>query len=360
MKPQLFDITGWNEQSWVSTGGTRSKKFVQAPDGNYYYYKRSYKTEGREYFFEFWGEIIASLIGKQLGFDMLTYDLAIDGNEMGCLSISMIEESAEELIEGGKYLQAWERKFDPQIKDGRKLYSFQLIVKALEAFQRDEYIEQILEHIVFDSLIGNGDRHQENWAFITTITPIPKALKEIEIAARAGELKSPPNWIKYLGLKNLISKMIDLDKKELKPEAKRIQLYMQKVKGMAPIFDSGSSLGRELVQEKVATMLEDEVQLNAYINRGSAEIRWKNNKLNHFDLISYLLGTSYSEIVLKIISRIEDSFQVNNIESIVNDVDFEVPKSHQRFQLPEARKRLIIKLVTLRYKRLIALRNERV
>lgn len=89
---KLFIITNeWNEQPWFSTGGTRAKKYLQAPDGKFYYFKRSQLRPGKDYTFEFWNEILAYELGTMLGFKMLRYDIAVDGDIMGCICQSMID-----------------------------------------------------------------------------------------------------------------------------------------------------------------------------------------------------------------------------------------------------------------------------
>lgn len=89
---KLFIISDdWNPQPWFSTGGTRAKKYLQAPDGKFYYFKRSqYKDPtdtkpGKDFKYEFWSEVIASEVGSMLGFNLLKYNIAIDGMIMGCI-----------------------------------------------------------------------------------------------------------------------------------------------------------------------------------------------------------------------------------------------------------------------------------
>lgn len=162
---KLYDITNWSEQSWWSTGGTRNKKIYQNPEsGELYYFKESLKKGQRDYKHEFWSEILASQIGRFLGFNMLMYDIAIRGEVVGCISKSMIDPDAEELIEGGKYLQAYDNSFNPKNVKERNYYSFKLILDSLNHFNKQEYLKDLVETIVFDALIGNSDRHQENWA----------------------------------------------------------------------------------------------------------------------------------------------------------------------------------------------------
>jgi hypothetical protein len=353
--PEIIDITNWSIQEWYNTGGTRSKKYVQSPQGVFYYFKRSYKTQGRDYFFEFWSEVIATQVGRLLGFNMLEYIPAIYNNEMGCLSQSMINSDGEELIEGGKYLQADENKFNPDVKAARSLYSFQLIEKALGSFKLSDYIEHIIEIIIFDSLIGNGDRHQENWAFINQITSIRRSFNEMEKDVKEDGFEKFPRLLKWI-----ISWGIDLKKREMKPQVKIAKLFMQKTKDFAPIYDSGSSLGRELTEEKVNSMLANETELTAYLNRGVSEIHWEQEKLNHFDLITKLHGSAYNEIVCKIIDRVISKYNSEKIERIITHIDDEVPLNFQQYKLNAARKRLILKMITLRFERIKSLHHERV
>ena len=373
--PTLYDISKWNPQPWYSTGGTRSKKFVQNPeDSKFYYFKQSFKSIGRDYFFEFWSEIIATEIGQLLGFNVLRYDIAIDGDVMGCISESMISDD-ETLTEGGQYLRAFDINFDPQVKDGRRLYSFQLIVNALEEFQLSDQVNNIIELIIFDSIIGNGDRHQENWAFINTQTFINKQMEVIQRDMKYGQHKNMPKFIQ-----RILSRLFDdITKKDvkLKPEVKAVFLKLDKPKSFAPIFDNGSSLGRELETDKIDRMLGNEQELVAYINRGVSEIHWDlntmellenihadvptdKNKVSHIDLIKRLLGSSYSEITTEIIKRVLEKYDIKKIKNIIMSIDSPVvPGKCEKFKLPENRKLLILKLITLRIDRLKSLLDER-
>jgi len=363
--PTLYDISKWNPQPWYSTGGTRSKKFVQNPeDGKFYYFKQSFKSAGRDYFFEFWSEIIATEIGQLLGFNVLRYDIAIDGEVMGCISQSMIVDE-ETLTEGGQYLRAKDINFDPQVKDGRKLYSFQLIEDTLEEFELSDQIDNIIEIIIFDSIIGNGDRHQENWAFINKLTFFDRQMEVFERVVRTGEHKKMPKF-----LQNLIGIFIDPKKKEITPETKATALRLKQPKSFAPIFDNGSSLGRELETGRIDRMLENEQELLAYINRGVSEIHWdlnisgsqegsNTNKLTHIELIENLLGSSYSEITENILRRVIEKYDINRIRDMVMSIDSLVPGRCEKFKLPENRKMLIIKLITLRIERLKTQLHER-
>ncbi len=75
-------------------------------------------------------------------------------------------------MEGVNYLIAKEPKLIPELNKDKKasqFYTFDLIEKAFEFHKLNPFLENIIEIIVFDTIIGNQDRHQENWAFITTL-----------------------------------------------------------------------------------------------------------------------------------------------------------------------------------------------
>ena len=346
---KLFIITNeWNEQPWFSTGGTRAKKYLQAPDGKFYYFKRSQLRPGKDYTFEFWNEILAYELGTMLGFKMLRYDIAVDGDIMGCICQSMIDSEKEEFIEAVKYLQAYSPDYDPAKKDHQTWYTFDLIERALKSAGIGNFINNIIEIIIFDTLIGNGDRHQENWAVITHQKLILESIETTEKAEGINRWKQ--KLIRWT--KRTLKRSYDFHKKNNAPIPKYFYEEEQK---FAPIYDSGSSLGRELLDEKVDVYLNNPAELKRYINRGVAEIHWENKKVTHFELIDNLLKSPYKETVTKIIASVFFKFDVAKFADIVHGIDHQVPETLGKYKIPDNRKQLIINMITLRLEKLKAL-----
>jgi hypothetical protein len=343
--PDFYDITSWNEKLWYQPGGTRSKVVVENPNtGENYFFKSSLKKEKIDYKYEYWSEIVASEVGSLLGFDMLQYDIAYNRGEMGCLSKSMVTEGKNKLTEGISYLTGFDTTYNPEDKDSKKLYTFDFIRQTLEYFQLGHFIGNIIEIIILDSIIGNGDRHQENWGIITDYNEVIKTLEDIAKKEKKSMLEKS-----LFAIMGITSKAKRDDAMKL---VKELQLKMPGK--FSQIYDSGSCLGRELDDDKVKQMLTDNIMIETYIRKGVSEIHWEGEKLNHFVLIEKL-NQKYSDSVKKIIERIKNKYQELTIKSCIYNIDSKLPQEYAENKLPNERKEFMLKLITLRVRHLIKL-----
>jgi len=121
----------------------------------------------------------------------------------------------------------------------------------------------------------------------------------------------------------------------------------------SPIYDSGCCLGRELENEKINTLLKDEVMLESYINKGVSEIRWEgiSKKPKHFDLI-HNLEEKYPKTVKEVIARVHEKTNHSKIMDLINNIDSNLPLNLKNYKLEENRKELIYKIVSLRLDKL--------
>lgn len=318
---EYYDISQWEKHEYLGTGGTRDKVVVENPvDNCLYYFKTSLIKNEKNYIYEFWSEVIASEVGELLGFDILKYNVAANEHHtLGCLSKLMIDTTLEQLDEGYKWIKRYQLAYDTEDRDS---YTFQLIEETLtNLFPNEKFIERLISTIVFDSIIGNEDRHQENWGIIIS------------------------NHIPTKTSKSFFSRKTPIP----------VSTYRY-----APIYDSGSSLGRELREEKVNQMITDSLQLNAYINRGQSEIHWKgeHGKQKHFALIDKIATTKYRGVIISELQRIRKLYDKKRIKDIVIHIDDCLPKAYISHKIPENRKELLIKLITLRIERLLLLDYE--
>jgi hypothetical protein len=227
----------------------------------------------------------------------------------------MINPTNEYLIQGVQYLQRFDNTFTPEDYKERNKYTFQLIEGALKEFTHfysTGFLIEIIKMIVFDAIIGNTDRHQENWAIINqyVLEKLPGFNKEVSV-------------LKY--------------------------------SRFAPIYDSGSSLGRELQESRIDELLASDNKLKLYVAKGSSEIHWNSKKISHFELIEQLLHTHYKGTIVDCIVSVQKLFNKTNLQEIVNHIDDKVPEKLTQYKIPDNRKRLIMKLITLRIEKLIEL-----
>ncbi|MBU8891591.1 MAG: hypothetical protein KOO66_02345 [Bacteroidales bacterium] len=339
----FYNITDWNEKPWFSSGGTRDKQIVEDNEGQVYYFKTSIKKDVMDYKFEFWSEIIASKIGKLLGFDTLNYEIAVRGEKIGCLSKAMNLDGESKLIEGISFLTGYDNSYDPEKKDSHSIYSYQFICDSLNFFDQGRFISDIDKIIILDSIIGNGDRHQENWGVISNYKEAANILQK---------QADKDNRLLLKILIKVLSKVMK-DKDFWKNRfSEKLSLIIPG--SFAPVYDNGSCLGREITDQKLEQMLKDDNMFNSYIKKGKSEIHWNGGKLNHFELIKNI-SILKTDKIKQYITDVKQKYSEQNIENIVKNIDLNLPKEYSDNRLPDNRKRLIIKLINLRVNKLFEL-----
>ncbi len=99
--------------------------------------------------------------------------------------------------------------------------------------------------LCFDALIGNTDRHQENWEIVSYFVP--------EHLCETGVIEAP-------------------------------------VSRLSPAFDNGTALGYEVIPENINKTL---AKLDSYIAKGTHHMKWHMNdekQQGHFELLANLIG----------------------------------------------------------------------
>jgi len=351
------DISEWDINRYVSTGGTRSKEIAIHPKTEKQYFFKASKIDKHDnikYPTEFWSEIVSSKVGQLLGFTMLDYNIAYNKNnrqQIGCISESMVEYEENKLTEGITYLRGFDPQYDPELDQDK--YTFQFICATLSHFNLDEYIIHIIEIIIYDSIIGNSDRHQENWG---TISYFKEAIAIYERDISSGY----DGWLDRIlsRMKRAITKTA-IEQHEKTRFVRHSTLVLQNEiapNTFAPIYDSGCCLAREKIDSKVEEMLKNRQMLEAYIKKGCSEIRWinKTKKINHFDLVKLVMREN-EETVRRIIGQVKEKYNQEAIRNIILDIDSNLPEKLKEFKLSEQRKELMYNLITLRLEKLFIL-----
>jgi len=242
-----IDITEWprDPDFQVFPQGARAKTAVLAPSGGVLPSKRYlFKYALDRYPEEFWSEIIASSVGRHFGIPVPNALPAIDlsTGRAGALIEWFYSDGVEEMIHGGDLVH---REF-PGLDRNRKLeqeHNFQLILAVRSRLERDNFaicptdtwIEIWSRMLFLDALIGNRDRHANNWAILVD----PKSIRQGRRPVR-----------------------------------------------IAPAFDNGSSLGREFPEQNLT---KTDAWIVNYVERGRHHMRWEardDKGCPHLDLLA--------------------------------------------------------------------------
>ena len=336
-KLKIIDVTQWKKEIHKHTSGRRTKYIFYSPKLEKYYFKMSLRESKKDYKFEFWSEIIASKIGKLFGFNVVDYNIAYNKTEIGCISQSIITDENEDLSEGYGFIVEKYPDFQANFK---KTHSFQKIIGALKHIHLEHCINAVLEMIIFDTIIGNTDRHSENWGIVITNRLLDDIFKKM---SWWGKIKFKIHI--YFRTNGQMS------------FRKLVKQYKETNWRFSPLYDNGSSLGRELSEEKIINLLNNEDEFDKFIHKGKPDIRWNDKNLTHFELIDVLLLEHNSEM-RQIIENVKTRYNKNIIETIINNIDSNIPTKFNEYKLSDNRKRFIIKNVDKRINFLINKSNE--
>ncbi len=179
---------------------------------------------------EHWAEKIASEIAVMLKLPTHEVRIARYEGRIGC-AVRTFLKKGDILVHANELLAGAIPGYDKDKQRGQADHHFQNIVQTIEKFFPDEKSREwaslrIVGYLVFDALVGNTDRHHENWGMVLRVlTP---------------------------------------------PGEKEMRLKLQGT--LAPTFDHGSSLGRELLDDRARAMLNDPLSITRYIRKATGGI----------------------------------------------------------------------------------------
>ena len=149
--------------------GTRFKFWCQ-PKGEDVRWLFKYPRPGSG---EHWAEKIAAEVAGCLGISHAPVELASVGASRGSISKSFVHEGR--VLLHGNELLAKIMKYDIKKTHGQSDHSLANIFRLLDTVFRDPgdgeaTKEELAGYLVLDALIGNTDRHHQNWGLLTERT----------------------------------------------------------------------------------------------------------------------------------------------------------------------------------------------
>lgn len=209
---EIKDVSKW-EQKGHSKGSREKLNVINPFTKKIYMFKYPAQYEDNIYG-DIWAEKIATEIGKILKLNVQNTYLAKNEGKNGILIEYSLDMKEEYLEEGAVKLKEIFPEFQ---KDKSPYYTFENIKFY---FEREKIeIAEFIDLIFFDCLIGNTDRHSENW----------------------GILKS----------------------------------YNGDSKRLSPAYDNGSSLGRDYHSKQSEI---SGINMQTYINKANSRIRIVDDK----------------------------------------------------------------------------------
>ena len=227
--------------------GSKAKSWFLIPQENAS--ELLFKRPQRENSGEHWAERIAAEVAKFLGIPHARVELAEYQDNHGSIAENIVPLSFA-LIHGNEVLES----IGPSLAteelnfhlSGHTMENIWLALdRTLESdIDRWEAKNQFAEYLVLDAVIGNTDKHSENWGVLQR------------------------------------------------------QDSSHRVESLAPSYDHGSSLGHELMEDQRKRFLDDG-RVGNYVERGHGQIHWRRDDRH---------GPSPLELVRLAISQQPDTF----------------------------------------------------
>ncbi|EOE6710918.1 hypothetical protein ACKSBH_003393 [Acinetobacter baumannii] len=174
---KVHDISLEEEDSYEQLG-TKSKFWYFERDTNESILFKSTKTKEGARLGEDWSEKVACELAELIDLPHAHYELAIYNSERGVISPNFINGKDQQLLAGNLLLRNYldVKDVNPNIQYIDHVHNIMInMIKLKPIGSRilsniESASEFFVGYLMFDVLISNQDRHNENWGMITSIT----------------------------------------------------------------------------------------------------------------------------------------------------------------------------------------------
>nr|WP_240348946.1 HIRAN domain-containing protein [Pectobacterium aquaticum] len=312
MEITVIDVSLWREddEHAIFPYGARDKMMLWSPsdppEGIKANWPYLFKQSREAYPEQFWGETIAYIVGEAMHVNVPpAYPAFKKSEEVGIEHGALIEwfydVSSQVFVHASEFFFSLIKDFD---KDSGCHHNFVDLVRICRRFSLNGVFDKthlswanwLMGMIIFDALIGNTDRHQENWGFIFEPT----------------KSEDGPKGIGHL----------------------------------APLFDNGTSLGCEMLPGKVQGWTPQ--RLDKYIDGGRHHLRHHRTdtktRIGHIESLKLF----YSDEKLTRWMRYHLTFDLPKLQDDIqklSSIPLGVPLSNERVAW-------VCRLINRRYQRL--------
>ncbi|MEQ4564449.1 HipA domain-containing protein [Paenarthrobacter sp. CAP02] len=164
---EYVDLTSWTPAEDEPAGENEKTWFI-APDGTRWIFKRNRPQRSPN---EHSSEFVASKVAALLGIPAAEIRLATISGELGCISRDVRSHPRHQLNSASLFIAEYANDFDPRARGGvgHSLDTIQRVLGGVSppiGHENDGLTatDWFAGYLVFDALIGNQDRHSENWS----------------------------------------------------------------------------------------------------------------------------------------------------------------------------------------------------
>lgn len=303
---KAVDISNWkkDDEFGIYPEGARDKTLLHSPVYSSYEFlipnhRYLYKHAFGRHPDQFWTEIIAYQVGCLLDVPVPPAFVAFDEDNNSCGALiewflNYPDQPEERFVAGGDIMVSFISNYDR--KKGQQ-HNFAMVERYLDLLVKNREVDMAdwqiywCDMLLFDALIGNTDRHQDNWGLL---------------------------WQRL-------------------NERLKVRL--------APVFDNGTSLGYEILERNMDDFYNPD-RMQGYINKGRHHIRKQLHDeypTQHIELLESF-ASKHPAIAGRIKNKLK-AFDMHGLRAIITDnTKFEI-----RIPLTEKRAKFVCHLIESRY-----------